>query len=211
MPKNWLGQEMGGGTQPFPWRTQGLNIQNTQGSGGAGSWDDVDAFGIPKQQFIGARPSTEQSPVSKMYGAQNNDIMQNFADDFQWGSNPLASWRQTPKYHQTMADYSNAMLGKGGGGPLSGVGGLSGAVNILGTGLELWQNQQQIGNLQKYRGDLTAARARSAALDEEKFGLVKQEYDTRNTKRKADMWAQRLDPASGGTANPYMSNLIQDA
>ena len=94
---------------------------------------------------------------------------------------------------------------------LDSLGGWAGLANLGLKGYGLYQTSQQIGDLRDWREKLNQRADAAAALDQEKFGLVKQEYDTRSKKRQADMWSQRLDPSSGATANPYMSNLIQDA
>ena len=91
------------------------------------------------------------------------------------------------------------------------LGGWGALANLGLKGYGLYQQGQQIDDLRDWRAKLNERANASLAMDREKFDLVKQEYDTRSKKRQADMWSQRLDPASGGTANPYMSNLIQDA
>ena len=96
-----------------------------------------------------------------------------------------------------------------GGGIMKSLGGLGGLANIGMTGWGLYQQGQQIDDLRDWRAKLNERADASLAMDKEKFGLVKQEYDTRRIKRKADMWKQR-DPnlRDNPTDNPYMNQLL---
>lgn len=92
---------------------------------------------------------------------------------------------------------------------LESLGGWGALANLGIAGYGLYQNSQQIGDLRDWRSKLNERADASLAMDREKFGLVKQEYDTRNTKRQADMWKQR-DPnlRTNPSDNPYMSKLL---
>jgi len=88
------------------------------------------------------------------------------------------------------------------------LGGYAGIANIGMKAYGLSQTGQQIDDLRDWRGKLNRRADASAALDKEKFGLVKKEYDILDTARKASIWAQRpQDP----NANPYTNQLVQGA
>jgi len=88
------------------------------------------------------------------------------------------------------------------------LGGYTGIANIGLKAYGLGQTSDQITNLENWREKLNVRADASAALDKEKFGLVKEEYDTLKTARKANIWAQRpQDP----NANPYTNQLVQGA
>ena len=157
---------------------------------------------------------TEQSNVSLMHGTApgSGSIAESLNAINRFNRSPMAgAHRNAPPYGPENEPDPKQTTQPWGGGLMKSLGGLGGLANIGMTGWGLYQQGQQIDDLRDWRQKLNERADASLAMDREKFGLVKQEYDTRSKKRQADMWSQRLDPASGGTANPYMSNLIQDA
>ena len=162
--------------------------------------DYVSGYGMPS--------TTEQSIVGAMQG---NPLGTSFVNSMNnaglRGNNYFGpvDYGQHPDFYAK--DQNQSPFSKG----VDALGGWGALANIGLKGYGLYQQGQQIDDLRDWRAKLNERANASLAMDREKFGLVKQEYDTRSKKRQADMWSQRLDPASGGTANPYMSNLIQDA
>ena len=164
----------------------------------------VSGYGMPStEQSINALAGGNSPGTSSFIdtiNSMNNAGLggNNYFGPVDYGSHP--KW-----YSKDQTD--QGMFSKG----VDALGGWGALANIGLKGYGLYQQGQQIDDLRDWRAKLNERANASLAMDREKFGLVKQEYDTRSKKRQADMWSQRLDPASGGTANPYMSNLIQDA
>ena len=79
---------------------------------------------------------------------------------------------------------------------------------MIGLGAQLWglkQKGDEISNLEKYRGQMGQRANAALALDRERMGMVRDEFDTLKTVRKANMWAQRPgDP----NANPFANQLV---
>lgn len=184
MARNWLGQEVPGpgergGIQPiygpsFPWR-------------------------------LGGQTPMKQNSVAQKYGnLQGNDIMQNFANDWQWGGSDIPIW-QTYQHGLDEANLANALAQDSGGGLVDRLGGLG---NIVGLGAQLWglkQKGDEISNLEKYRSQMGQRANAALAMDREKMGMIRDERDILKLARKADIWSQRPgDP----NANPFTNQLV---
>jgi len=211
--RNWASQQ----EQPIPmglWAQDPNAGQAPAVKGFGGAPYSINRFN-PKLPFAGNAP-TEQS-INALAGG-NATGTSSFVDsmnNMNLGGNSFfgqgAFARKHPNFYAQPPGDPNQTTKPWGGEALKSLGGLGGLTNIGLTGWGLLQQGRQIDDLRDYRQDLIGARNASLALDKKKMGLVEEEYRTRSKKRQADMWSQRLDPASGGTANPYMSNLIQDA
>ena len=122
---------------------------------------------------------------------------------------PGAFARRHPDFYATPPGDPNQTTQPWGGPIMKSLGGLGGLANIGLTGWGLYQQGQQIDNLRDWRAKLNERADASLAMDRDKFGLVKKEYDNRFLKREADMWKQR-DPnlRTNPSDNPYMSKLL---
>ena len=210
MQPHWAGDPAAGlSQQPANdgWLQGGMPVDNP-GFGALSNYGGA----LPRLPVLPTTP--QQSTVSTMYGTNPGsaglaDALMNIRRNSSFG--PDAFNQRHPNFYAQSPGDPNQTTQPWGGGIMKSLGGLGGLANIGMTGWGLYQQGQQIDDLRDWRAKLNERADASLALDREKFGLVKKEYATRSKKRQADMWSQRLDPASGGTANPYMSNLIQDA
>jgi len=200
-------------TDPAAGQAPAVSNNDFWGSGPGGMPVDNPGFGAAP--FV-SNMNYNTTPSSVALALGNPSGTNSFVDSMnainRFNRSPMAgAHRNAPPYGPENEPDPKQTTQPWGGGLMKSLGGLGGLANIGMTGWGLYQQGQQIDDLRDWRAKLNERADASLAMDREKFGLVKQEYDTRSKKRQADMWSQRLDPASGGTANPYMSNLIQDA
>jgi hypothetical protein len=188
------------------------------GSGPGGMPVDNPGFGalsnyggaLPRLPVLPTTP--QQSTVSTMHGTNPGsgglaDALMNIRRNSSFG--PDAFNQRHPNFYAQPPGDPNQTTQPWGGGIMKSLGGLGGLANIGLTGWGLYQQGQQIDDLRDWRAKLNERADASLAMDREKFGLVKQEYDTRSKKRQADMWKQR-DPnlRTNPSDNPYMSKLL---
>jgi hypothetical protein len=93
------------------------------------------------------------------------------------------------------------------GGPvMQSLGGLGGLANIGLTGWSLLQNRDQINDLRDWRGQLNKRADASLAMDREKMGMVREDYNNQKLLRKADVWGQRpQDENANQFTNQFLS------
>ena len=208
MNPHWAGDPAAGlSQQPANdgWLQGGMPVDNP-GFGALSNYGGA----LPRLPVLPTTP--QQSTVSTMYGTNPGsgglaDALMNIRRNSSFG--PDAFNQRHPNFYAQSPGDPNQTTQPWGGEAMKSIGGLSGLGNLALTGYGLFQQGQQIDDLRDWRAKLNERADASLAMDREKFGLVKKEYDTRFLKREADMWKQR-DPnlRTNPSDNPYMSKLL---
>ena len=180
---------------------QGLSQQNNNdywGSGPGGMPVNVPGMGAQgTTPAMVSRLSSSFNPAGIGSGSSIADSLRGIGRNSFFGQNAF-SQRHPNFYDQPPSNTS-------GGGIMKSLGGLGGIFDI---GTKIWglkQKSDEIGNLEDYRENLMQRADAQAALDQERMAMVRDEFGTLKTARKANIWSQRPEDPN---ANPWTNQLV---